>query len=259
MESGKWATYNANSIRARLPLMVEWLKRERPRGVFVQETKVQDKDFPSAAFEEIGYRSVFRGQKAYNGVAILSEEPLTDVSFDGPGKDMTDARFISARAGDLRLINVYVPQGFSPGTEKFQYKLGWMRALLSFLKNHCMPDEFLLVGGDFNVALEPMDVYDPEGLRGQVGFHPEEQAIMKQIIEWGLVDILRMHHPGERDLYTFWDYRIPNGFKRRMGWRIDYLLATRPVFEKTTGCWIDDKSRTLAQPSDHAFLIAAML
>lgn len=251
----KWATYNANSVRARLPLILSWLERERPWVLFLQETKVQDKDFPAKAFEEKGYHCVYRGQKSYNGVAILSLEPLAHVSFEGPGKDAGDARFISARAGDVRLLNLYVPQGLDPASEKFQYKLKWLEEFSSFLEGNLKRDEEILAGGDFNVALEPRDVYDPEGLRGQVGFHPKEQELMKRILGWGLVDLMRLHHPEEEGIYTFWDYRIPNAFKRRMGWRIDYLLASEPFARRTKECLVDVESRLMPQPSDHAFLV----
>ena len=252
----RWVTYNANSVRARLPLIRSWIERERPYVLFIQETKVQDKDFPAKAFEELGYHCAFRGQKSYNGVAVLSQEPLSEVSFEGPGEDHEDARFICAKAGDVTLLNVYVPQGFEPGSEKFRFKLNWLKDLCLFLRKNLKPDEPILAGGDFNVALEAIDVYDPDGLRGQVGFHPEEQALMREVLEWGLVDLLRLHHPREGGIYTFWDYRIPNAFKRRMGWRIDYLLATEPFAKRTKECMVDAQSRTMPQPSDHAFLVA---
>jgi len=253
MDGRKWATYNANSIRARLPLILDWLKKERPWCLLIQETKVQDKDFPASAFDEAGYKSVFRGQKSYNGVAVISMEPLTDVIIEGMGDE---ARFICAMAGDVKVINVYVPQGLEVGSERFSYKLKWMGDFLSFLKKNCDPGEAIIVGGDFNVALEPMDVYDPEGLKGQVGFHPDEQAAMRAILDWGLADLLRMKHPGVGGIYTFWDYRAPNAFKRRMGWRIDYLLATRPISQRTRDCSVDSGSRNLPKPSDHAFVMA---
>ena len=169
--------------------------------------------------------------------------------------DEEEARFISGEIDEIPIIDVYVPQGVAPGTEKFVYKLKWLKDLLAHLENHYDPERPLLVAGDFNVALEPIDVYDPEGLKGQVGFHPEEQAMMRELLDWGLVDIFRKHHP-EGEQFTFWDYRIPNALKRKMGWRIDYVLATRPVAEIAIDCWIDYDARTLAKPSDHTFLVA---
>lgn len=254
----KIATFNVNSIRARLPLVIQWVKQERPHILFLQETKVQDKDFPVDSFHEMGYTAVTRGQKAYNGVAVISQIPLDEIRlnlFDGDGEE---ARFISGRVDSVSLINLYVPQGFAPGTEKFAYKLRWLRALLSHLELNYDPGLPLLVAGDFNVAMEEKDVFDPEGLRGGVGFHPEEQAILRACLDWGLVDIFRKHHP-EGGHYTFWDYRIPNALKRKMGWRIDCILATAPLAEKSINAWIDTKARSLPKPSDHTVMIAEFL
>ena len=249
------ATFNANSIRARLPMVLDWLARFRPDVLCLQETKVQDKDFPAESFLEAGFNAVFRGQKSYNGVAVISKLPLVEVSLNLKREGDQEARLIGAKISDMALINVYVPQGFSPETEKFVYKLRWMKDLLFLLQRDYDPHQPLLVAGDFNVALEPNDVYDPEGLRGQVGFHPDEQAMMREILDWGLVDVFRKHEPGGGH-YTFWDYRIPKGFKRNMGWRIDYILATRPVVERSQKAWIDRECRALGKSSDHTFLVA---
>ncbi len=250
----KFATFNTNSIRARLPIIIEWLDHEQPDALCLQETKVQDKDFPVDAFEEIGYSSIFRGQKSYNGVAIISRLPQGEVRlnlYDGDD----EARFISTRLNDIPIINVYVPQGVAPGTDKFAYKLRWLRDLLAHIKENYSPEQSLLLAGDFNVALEPIDVFDPEGLRGQVGFHPDEQAIMQEFLAWGLFDIFRKYVPVGGN-YTFWDYRIPNAMKRKMGWRIDYILTTAPLAEKSLNSWIDTRARMQERPSDHTFLLA---
>ncbi len=234
---------------------MDWLDRERPDVLCLQETKVQDKDFPANRFEEAGYHVVFRGQKSYNGVAIITQFPLHEIRLNLYNRDDEEARFISARIGDIPVINVYVPQGFAPNTEKFHYKLRWLKDLLSYMKETYDPDLPLLLAGDFNVALEPIDVFDPEGLRGEVGFHPDEQSILREYLAWGLVDIFRKHQPVGGH-YTFWDYRIPNALKRKMGWRIDYIWATGPMAEKSTGTWIDTEARTREKPSDHTFLVA---
>lgn len=251
----KAATFNANSLRTRLPAITKWLGKERPDVLCLQETKVQDKDFPAEAFEDIGYRAFFKGQKSYNGVAILTRHPADSVRqalYDGADEE---ARFISARINGVPLVNVYVPQGFAPGTEKFGYKLRWLKDLLSYVQKTYKKSLPLLMTGDFNVALEPIDVYDPERLRGQVGFHPDEQAMLRQYFTWGLVDVFRKHESGGEH-YTFWDYRVPNAFKRKMGWRIDYILATQPLAEKSLRAWIDTEPRTAEKPSDHTFLAA---
>jgi len=251
----KLATFNTNSIRSRLPIITEWMKQEQPDILCLQETKVQDKDFPSKAFQEIEYLSIFRGQKSYNGVAIISRLPVDEVRTDLYDEGDEDARFISARIGDIRVINVYVPQGFAPGTDKFRYKLRWLKDLLAHIRKNYHPDQSLLLAGDFNVALEDTDLFDPIGMKGEVGFHPDEQAILRECLDWGLTDIFRKHQTG-KDHYTFWDYRIPNALKRKMGWRIDYIFATARLADESTGSWIDMRPRTLERPSDHTFLLA---
>ncbi len=251
----KFSTFNTNSIRARLPMIVDWLDREQPDVLCLQETKVQDRDFPAGPFNEIGYHALYRGQKAYNGVAIISKLPTEKPQLNLYNGNKEDARFISSRIGDIPVINVYVPQGFAVGTEKFEYKLRWFRDLLLHIKETYDPGKPLLLTGDLNVVLEDLDVYDPDKFRGGICFHPDEQAIMREFFEWGFVDIFRKHQP-DGGHYTFWDYRIPNGFKRNMGWRIDYILATAPLAEKSHRAWIDTKPRTLEKPSDHTFLLA---
>jgi len=251
----KIATFNANSIRTRMEIIVGWLEKEQPDLLCLQETKVQDRDFPADRFRDLGYQVIFKGQKSYNGVAIVSKHPFSDVRLNLQGKEDEEARFISASVGAVHVINVYVPQGVAPGTDKFLYKLGWLRDLLMHIKRDYAPDMPIALTGDFNVALESIDIYDPEGLKGQVGFHPDEQTAVKRVMEWGFSDIFRLHHK-EGGHYTFWDYRIPNGFKRKMGWRIDYIFATRPLAEKSTSCRIDTEPRILEKPSDHTFLVA---
>jgi exodeoxyribonuclease-3 len=250
----KVATFNANSIRARLSVVLEWMKKEEPDVLCLQECKVLDKDFPFAAFEPLGYKAFYRGQKSYNGVAMITRHPAVAVRtglYEGLEEE---ARFISATICQIPIVNVYVPQGLAPGTEKFAYKLRWLRDLLSYIDQHYSPKAPLLVAGDFNVALEPKDVYDPESLQGEVGFHPDEQSIVRECLSWGLVDILRKHRQ-EGGNYTFWDYRIPNALKRKMGWRIDYILATPPLAQKSKSVWIDLEARALEKPSDHTFLV----
>lgn len=251
----KTATFNTNSIRARLPIIMDWLEREQPQILCLQETKAQDKDFPADPFEKANYHVTFTGQKSYNGVAIISKIPIDEIRLNLYNKDDEQARFISARIGNITVINVYVPQGFAPGTEKFEYKLQWLKDLLSYIKKNNDPGMPLLVAGDFNVALEPIDVFDPEEFQGDVGFNPDEQAILREFLDWGLVDIFRKHQP-DAGHYTFWDYRIPNALKRKMGWRIDYIFATAPLAKKSKNAWIDTKPRMLERPSDHTFLIA---
>ncbi len=251
----RFATLNTNSVRARLPIIIDWLERIRPDILCLQETKVQDKDFPAHKFQDIGYRVIFSGQKSYNGVAIISDIPLRNIRKGLYTGECEEARFISAEAGAIPIINVYVPQGFAPGTEKFRHKLKWLTDLISRIEKDYDPDMPLLIAGDFNVALEPIDVFDPEGFKGGVGFHPDEQALMCKLLNWGLIDIFRKHQP-QGGHYTFWDYRTPNALKRKMGWRIDYILATAPLAKRSRTAWIDTRARTRDRPSDHTFLVA---
>lgn len=250
----KVATFNANSVRTRLPIILEWLEHEKPEILCLQETKCRLRDFPAAAFEERGYHCAVRGQKAYNGVAILAKNPLEEIQQDLYQEDGEEARFVRGRIAGLPVVNVYVPQGQAVGTPKFSYKLRWLRDLLEHIRRNYRPDEPLILTGDFNVALDPTDVHDPEGFEGQICFHPDERALMRGFIEWGLVDLFRLHHP-EGGNFTFWDYRIPNAFKRRMGWRIDYILATAPQASQCRRSWIDTAPRLMPKPSDHTFLV----
>jgi exodeoxyribonuclease-3 len=251
----KIATFNTNSIRSRMEIIGDWIRAEQPDILCLQETKAQDRDFPSAAITDLGYGVVFKGQKAYNGVAIISRRPFADVRMNLKGAEDEQARFISAVIDNVHVINAYVPQGFAPGTDKFKYKLEWLEDLLSHIKANYDRGMPVILAGDFNVALESIDLYDPEGMKGEVGFHPDEQAMLRKIMDWGFIDIFRLHYK-EGGHYTFWDYRIPNGFKRNMGWRIDYIFATKPLAEKSTNVRIDKEPRTREKPSDHTFLIA---
>jgi exodeoxyribonuclease-3 len=251
----KVATFNTNSVRARLPIIGEWLDREKADILCLQETKVQDKDFPEEVFRERGYHVISKGQKSYNGVAIVSKHPLSDISCGLYGSEDEEARFMGARIQDLQVINVYAPQGYAVGTEKFQYKLRWLKDLLEYIKGTYEPDAMLLIAGDFNVALEPIDVYDPQKFDGEVCFHPEERAILREYLKWGLIDLFR-EYERSGGKYTFWDYRIPNAVKRNMGWRLDYILVTEPLAKKSTGVWVDLEPRLRERPSDHTFLVA---
>ncbi|HPZ09092.1 MAG TPA: exodeoxyribonuclease III [Candidatus Eremiobacteraeota bacterium] len=252
----KIASFNANSIRARLSIIIEWLVSTSTEILCVQETKVQDGDFPEEAFEEIGYHCGFKGQKSYNGVALISKFPLENLSsgFDRKGED-EGARLMTARINNINILNVYIPQGFAPETEKFQYKLTWLERLLEYLNNNFTREDPLILLGDFNIAPENIDVYDPEKLSGSVGFHPDEQKGLQKIRDWGFVDVFRKHEKREKQ-YTFFDYRIPNGVKRNMGWRIDHIWATEVIAEKSVNSYIDLKPRLKDKPSDHTCIIA---
>ena len=252
----KIASFNANSIRARLPIIVDWLAAQGPDVLCVQETKVQDPDFPQQIFQDQGYHCTFFGQKSYNGVAILTQRLPTAV-VSGLQDDNRDeqARFLSVDIDGLTVVNTYIPPGQDPDAEQFQYKLTWFERHKAYFESNCDPGKPLLWVGDFNVAPEPIDVYDPDKLAGSVGYHPAERKALQAVMDWGFVDVYRRHNPDEQ-VYTFWDYRIPNAVKRGLGWRIDHICATRALADRSTSAWIDVAPRLLPRPSDHTFIVA---
>ncbi len=252
----KIATFNANGIRARLEIILTWLSKEWPDVLCVQETKVQDKDFPQEPFQKLGYHCSFRGQKSYNGVAILSKPELADISFGfGDGDATEEPRLIAARLQNVHIVNTYVPQGYSPNTEKFRYKLDWFQRLHDYFSERFSSADLVLWLGDFNVAPEPIDVYDPEQLTGAIGFHPDERSALAHVQSWGFVDIFRKHNRHVR-AYTFWDYRMPKAVERGLGWRIDHIWATPELAETSVRARIDVEPRGMKKPSDHTFVTA---
>ncbi len=251
------ATYNCNSIRSRLPLVLRWVGAHRPDVLCLQETKVPDEEFPADAFREAGYFVVFRGKKGGAGVAIASIAEPRDVAFgldDGGPPD--EERLIRATVAGIPIVNTYVPQGRSPDHPMFRYKLEWLARLRDYFDRHFSPREPLLWCGDFNVAPEEIDVHNPVRLRNHVDFHPEARAALERIREWGFVDVFRKHHPGEPGQYTFWDYRVPRALERNLGWRVDHIWATAPLAGKSVAAWIDREARRAEKPSDHTFLVA---
>ncbi|MGI6295877.1 MAG: exodeoxyribonuclease III [Armatimonadota bacterium] len=251
------ATFNANSLRSRLEITTGWLRKHEPDALCIQETRVMDDAFPVAAFEEIGYHPVFLGQKSFNGVAILCRTEPEDVT-TGLGVEGLDneARIIRAKVRGVEVVNTYVPQGTAVESPRFEYKLNWISALKDYFDRNFTPSTPLVWVGDFNVAPEPIDVHDPEKLLGSVCFHPKEHEVLSQVKQWGFVDVFRKHHPGEPDQYSFYDYRIPNALKRKLGWRIDHIWATAPLADTSSDCWIDLEPRSMEKPSDHTFVVA---
>jgi exodeoxyribonuclease-3 len=253
----KIATFNANSIRSRIPIILDWLKKESPDVLGVQEIKVQDSEFPLDAFAGTGYHVIFRGQKAYGGVALFSRGEPQEVAAGLDDGDEPDApRLIRAVIRGIPIVNTYVPQGESADSPKFQYKLQWLARLRDFFARHYSPDKPLLWMGDFNVAPEDIDVYDPKRLKDHVDFHPEARAALERIREWGFVDAFRKHHPGEPGQYTYYDYRIRGTVERNVGWRVDHIWVTKPLAHACTASWIDLEPRKAERPSDHTFLAA---
>lgn len=251
----KFASFNVNSIRARLPIVVNWIQKESPDVLCLQETKVIDTEFPKKAFEDLKYDVVFCGEKSYNGVAILSKIPLKNVYVGFDEYKSEGTRLIAATVHQISFVNTYVPQGVHPLLKQFQYKLNWFRRLYEHFDKNYRSDQALLWLGDFNVAPEPRDVYDPNHLLGGIGYHPDEHTAIQKFKEWGFVDVFRLHQQ-DPEQYTFWDYRIKDAIARKRGWRIDHIWATRPLADKSTNAWIDIAPRLLQKPSDHTLIIA---
>ena len=250
----KVATWNVNSLNVRLPHLLEWLEREQPDVVCLQETKVEDPKFPAAALNAAGYGSAFAGQKAYNGVAILSRAPLTAVRLGIPSLEDDQRRVVSAGAGDIRVVCAYVPNGQAVGTEKYEYKLKWLRGFADGLRAELAAHPRLVVLGDYNVAPEDRDVHDPRLWAGQVLCSEPERAAFRRLLELGLKDGFRLFDQPEKS-FTWWDYRL-NAFKRNMGLRIDHILVSPALAAACRSCVIDKTPRALERPSDHAPVIA---
>jgi exodeoxyribonuclease-3 len=253
----KLATFNANSVRARIDQIVDWLALEKPDILCLQETKVQDPDFPVEAFRNAGYHVVFRGQKAGAGVAVATREEARDVfyGFD-EGRERDEARLIRLKAAGVSVINTYVPQGRDIESEHFAYKLKWFGRLRKLLEKHYAPTDLLVWCGDFNVAPEAIDVHDPKGLQNHVDFHPKARAALEKVRQWGFVDVFRQFHPGEAGRFSFWDYRVATNFEKNIGWRVDLIFATAPLAKKATKSWIDRDTRKKKNASDHTFVAA---
>jgi exodeoxyribonuclease-3 len=247
----KLATWNVNSIRARHERLVAWIGEHRPDVLCLQETKVEDHAFPAMELRALGYDVAMHGQRTYNGVAILSRTPMTDVRRGfGDGDDESQTRLIAATIAGVRVLSVYVPNGESVGTEKYRWKLAWMERLRRHLATVVAPERPLVLCGDFNVAPAPTDVHDPVTWEGRVLFSAEERQALRAILGVGLDDLLRTMHPTE-PLFTWWDYRML-AFPKGRGLRIDHVLVTPALAARATASGVDRESRKGKQPSDHA-------
>jgi len=249
------ATWNVNSLRVRSGQLLEWLGANAPDVIGLQETKVQDADFPHAEFTAAGYQSVFSGQKTYNGVALLARHSLTEVVRDIPGFDDPSRRVLAATIGDFRVINLYVPNGQAPGSDKFAYKLRWLEALTRWLEAETAAHPGLVVLGDFNVAPEDRDVHDPAAWVGSVHVSPEERAALAGIVGLGLHDTFRHFEQPERS-FSWWDYRQA-AFRRNHGLRIDLILAHTALLPRLVSCRIDVEPRRGERASDHTPVVAS--
>jgi len=254
----KIATYNVNSIRSRLHIILSWLEENRPDVFCMQETKVADARFPADAFTAAGYHVVFRGMKQYNGVAIASLEKPENVTYGlgGEADDADEDRLIAAVYSGVPVINTYVPQGRNRENPQFAYKLQWYARFREYLVQKWSSDAPLVWCGDLNVAPEQIDVHDPKRLLGHVCFNPEVWDAFDRVKSWGLEDLFRKHHPGEVECYTFFDYRVPRSVERKLGWRIDHILSTPALAAHCDSCNIDMNPRMAEKPSDHTILVA---
>ena len=251
----KIATWNVNSVTARLPLVLRWLDEARPDVLCLQETKTTDERFPREAFKERGYFSEAFGQPTYNGVAILSRKPCEDAARGLPDdEEGAHARVLAATVEGVRVVNVYVPNGQSVGTDKYAFKLRWLERLRAYLDDEFWPDDEVLLCGDFNVAPEDRDVYDPQAWRGRILFSEPEKKALGRVKDWGFTDAFRLHQPGE-GFYSWWDYRA-GSFRRNDGLRIDHVWVSEPLAARCAGAWIDKKPRGWERPSDHTPVVA---
>lgn len=258
----KIATWNVNSVKARIDTVLAWLKEANPDVVCLQEIKTTDEGFPADAFESLGYNCAVHGQKSYNGVAILSRRPPEDVLRRLPGADGDDhARYIEAvipgESGVVRVASIYAPNGNPPGTERFSYKLDWLERLSRHARRMLAFEENLVLTGDYNVIPAPEDCFDPNAWLGDALFQPESRAAFRRITNLGLTDAFRACHAGPR-CYTFWDYQAGAWVKDR-GIRIDHVLLSPQAADRLISCSIQRKVRGWEKPSDHVPVLCELV
>lgn len=250
----KIASWNVNSLRVRLPQVLDWLNTSQVDILCLQETKTQDVDFPQEEIEDAGYRVVFSGQKTYNGVAILSKQPATDIITDIKNLNDPQRRILAATIDDVRVINLYVVNGSEVGSEKFDYKLKWLDKVTQFVKQEIKKYKKLVVLGDFNITPDDRDVHDPEAWKGKILCSDKERAAYQAMLDEGLKDTFRLFEQEEK-AFSWWDYR-GGGFRRNHGMRIDLILATPALSTSCKQSIIDKTPRTWERPSDHTPVVA---
>ena len=252
------ATFNVNSLKARLPIVERFLtSHAAPDVVCFQETKCQDAGFPAEFFAEIGYSAVFRGMKSYNGVAVVSKAAPDEVSFgfgDGEDREQDFARLAVARFGALNVVCTYVPQGKEMNTPDFEYKLAFFSRLRRLFEKNFTTDDLLLWTGDINVAPTDIDVTHPENKRDHVCFSQEAKDALTGVLAWGLVDVFRKHRPDAGE-FSFWDYRVPKALERNIGWRIDHLFASGALASRSRDAYVARELRAMERPSDHTAVV----
>jgi len=247
------ATWNVNSLGVRLPQLLDWLSLHQPDVLVLQETKLTDDKFPQADIAAAGWHSVWHGQKTYNGVALLSRSPATATVKNIPGFDDAQARVIAATVGDLRVIGAYFPNGQAPDSEKFVYKMAWLDALHEWLRRELAEHPRLVLMGDYNIAPEDRDVFDPVAMAGQIHCTDPERSHFQALLDLGLVDAFRLFDQPPR-IWSWWDYRNL-AFRKNQGLRIDHILVSQALRSQVTGCVVDKPTRKNERPSDHAPVI----
>jgi exodeoxyribonuclease-3 len=254
----KIATWNVNSLKIRLPHVIDWLAENPVDALCLQETKTIDEKFPVDALREAGYHAAFQGQKTYNGVAILAPlaQPLGDVVFGIPGFEDDQRRVISATVNQVRLVCAYFPNGQAVGSDKYAYKLRWLEALIAWLAVEIGQHAATALLGDYNIAPEDRDVHDPAAWVGQVLVSEAERKAFEALVALGFRDTFRMFEQPDK-LYSWWDYRML-AFRRNMGLRIDHILVSPSLVPRVTACVIDRAARKREQPSDHAPVVATL-
>jgi len=252
----KLATWNVNSLKVRLPQALDWLQANQPDMLCLQETKLTDDNFPYDIIAEAGYQSVYTGQKTYNGVAILSKQPAQNVVTAIPDFEDEQKRVIAATSGGLRVVCIYVPNGEAVGSEKYDYKLRWLPTLTQWLREELKTYPKLALLGDYNIAPDDRDVYDPKLWNGKVLCSQPERDAFNALLDLGLVDSFRLFEQPEKT-YSWWDYRML-AFRRNRGLRIDQILLSTVLANNCTSCRIDKAPRKLERPSDHAPVIAEL-
>jgi len=254
----KIASWNVNSLNVRLPHLLAWVAEAQPDILGLQETKLTDEKFPVTELQAAGYHCTFSGQPTYNGVAVLSREPGRDIVTDIPGLPDPQRRILAltipTAMGDVRLIDLYVVNGSEVGSAKFEYKLDWLQKVTQWLALELQQHEQVIVLGDFNIAPDDRDVHDPESWRGKILCSEAERKALQDIYALGLADTFRLFDQQEQ-VFSWWDYRM-NAFRRKLGLRIDLLLASASMATKCQASYVDIEPRRQERPSDHAPVIA---
>jgi exodeoxyribonuclease-3 len=260
------ATWNVNSLTVRLPQVLDWLAANPVDVLALQELKMSDDKFPAAAFSQAGYHAQWFGQKTYNGVALLSRQPATEVVKNIPGFDDDMARVISATlpltaggsdpSASLRVVGAYFPNGQEPGSDKFDYKMAWLKGLRAWLRSELQQYPNLVLLGDYNITFDDADVWDPEGMRDQIHCTDDERYHLQALLALGLHDAFRLFAQPAKS-YSWWDYR-DMAFRRNRGMRIDHILISQPLKARASACWIDKAPRKNERPSDHTPVVVTL-